>query len=107
MEPKYRSAWACRWEAREDPLASVAVPGNAHCTSPLAAPTWSGGQLRKGPRWHHPANMTANLTGSSNHQVRLEIALFDGYSQFDVMSGAELGVHAARRAALRRRIRDL
>jgi LacI family repressor for deo operon, udp, cdd, tsx, nupC, and nupG len=32
---------------------------------------------------------------------------FSGYSQFDVMSGAELGVHAARRAALRRRIRDL
>src|SRR5665811_821426 len=31
----------------------------------------------------------------------------NGYSQFDVMSGAELGVHAARRAALRRRIRAL
>src|SRR5665811_1693549 len=28
-----------------------------------------------------------------------------GYSQFDVMSDAELGVHAARRAAVRRRIR--
>ena len=27
--------------------------------------------------------------------------------QFDVMLGAELGVHAARRTALRRRIRDL
>ena len=32
---------------------------------------------------------------------------FVGYSQFDVMSGAELGVHAARQAALRRRIRAL
>ena len=37
----------------------------------------------------------------------IEPPTIDGYSQFDVMSGAELGVHAARRAALRRRIRAL
>jgi len=39
--------------------------------------------------------------------TKADTVTFAGYSQFDVMSGAELGVHAARRAALRRRIRDL
>jgi len=48
----------------------------------------------------------AEATSSPIHYIHVE-APVNGYSQFDVMSGAELGVHAARRAALRRRIRAL
>ena len=50
------------------------------------------------------ARTNSHLTGLLQTQTG---RTFVGYSQFDVMSGAELGVHAARRAALRRRIRDL
>jgi hypothetical protein len=45
--------------------------------------------------------------GSHLREIIAVDGWLSGYSQFDVMSGAELGVHAARRAALRRRIRDL
>jgi len=50
------------------------------------------------------ATPTPSRTLRHHRRRRLGIS---GYSQSDVMSGAELGVHAARRAALRRRIRDL
>ena len=62
----------------------------------------SGGDPRlpeplKGDADHHDGNDRPRTRDRKNL----------GYSQFDVMSGAEVGVHGARRAALRRRIRDL
>lgn len=80
------------------PVLDPSIPFAVHSTEGTALDVEAGGRILSAAAFRAD---DADLEG----YVVLDFAAFDGSSHFGVMAAAESGVHAARRAALARRIR--